>query len=600
MNLEEQARLYSKICMEVFYINPDQVFEYAEKGLKVAEKAKDKKSISLIEESKARVYTYRGQYDLASESLDKALKLAKEIKDEEREACVYITLGVMSRNQSKYELALDYYTKSLEIYERLGDKINIMTIFSNMGSIHRSLFNTERALHYINQALKIAEEENNPLGIMAANSELTGIYFQLKDFEKANESNLKILETSRETGNKHYEVTALQGLSFVAAEEEDFEKALEYADECINIAREINNTVLIAGALSGIAEINGMLGRHKECCEAAIEAYEMDPEDLHAIPTLLYCIIHSSILMDEKEQAADYLGRYHEIYQQTNQSGLHQALLDMEVKYETEKKEMQITSLEKEKSLYVWLGIAGLMVLLLIIGILIYRHRLNIQKRRTAEQQVKQLEQEKQLVATQAILDGETAERSRLAKDLHDGLGGMLSVIKLNLKDLKSPSVMEDEDVDRFGNALEMLDQSIGELRRVAHHIMPESLMRYGLKVSIEDFCRAIPGANFYYLGEDPKLDKQLEVLIYRCAYELINNAVKHAEATTINVQLVVDNGIVSLTVQDNGIGFNPDEMANGSGLNNIKTRVSAYNGKLNIQSAPGKGTEISIEIEPK
>jgi signal transduction histidine kinase len=128
---------------------------------------------------------------------------------------------------------------------------------------------------------------------------------------------------------------------------------------------------------------------------------------------------------------------------------------------------------------------------------------------------------------------------------------------------------------------------------------MPESLMRYGLKVSLEDFCHAIPGAHFQYLGEDPRLDNRLEVLIYRCAYELVNNAVKHARATNINVQLMIDSGIVSLTVHDDGIGFDPQTVNMGIGLENIRSRIAMYNGKMNLHSAPDTGTEISIEIEP-
>ncbi len=207
------------------------------------------------------------------------------------------------------------------------------------------------------------------------------------------------------------------------------------------------------------------------------------------------------------------------------------------------------------------------------------------------------MEQEKQLIATQSVLDGEAAERTRLARDLHDGLGGLLSVVKLNLKDMKSYTVM-DGTVDRFGTALEVLDESIGELRRVAHHLMPESLMRYGLQVSLEDYCRAIPGANFQYYGDDERLDSRLEVLIYRCTYELVNNAVKYAAATIIDVQLITDNGLVSLSVRDNGCGFDPGKITDGAGLENIRTRVSVYNGKMDIHTAPGNGTEVSIEIE--
>lgn len=321
-----------------------------------------------------------------------------------------------------------------------------------------------------------------------------------------------------------------------------------------------------------------------------------------------------------------YFNKYTDIKTEINNKNVRENLMEMEVKYETEKKEMRIATLEKEQQLYFWLGIAGAVLLLMAFGILFYRHRLNIQKRKNieqekelaekqkmladqqrelaeqknelAEQKIKQLENEKQLIATQAVLDGETAERSRLARDLHDGLGGMLSVVKLNLKEIGYDSMSEKQDVSRFDKALDLLDQSVEELRRVAHHLMPDTLIRYGLRTSIEDFCNSIPIAHFQYLGSKERLDERLETVLYRCTHELVNNAVKYAEATAINVQLMIDENLVSLTVRDNGKGFSPNQVTSGSGLDNIRTRVSAYSGKMTIHSAPGKGTEISIEIE--
>src|SRR5690606_13777582 len=150
------------------------------------------------------------------------------------------------------------------------------------------------------------------------------------------------------------------------------------------------------------------------------------------------------------------------------------------------------------------------------------------------------LVQEKQLVAVQATLDGEAAERTRLAKDLHDGLGSMLSLVRFNLPQVEGEAaVLEGIDVTRFQKALGMLDESIQELRRVAHHMMPESLLRYGLKVSLSDFCTAIPTVDFHYFGDEARLPEKLEIMIYRCIHELVNNALKHAQAGHVNVQLV-------------------------------------------------------------
>jgi signal transduction histidine kinase len=246
-----------------------------------------------------------------------------------------------------------------------------------------------------------------------------------------------------------------------------------------------------------------------------------------------------------------------------------------------------------ETLLYWCLGTVCIVAFLLAYGFFYYRHNLHIQ-------QIKQSKRKKQLIAMQALLEGETSERSRIARDLHDGLGGLLSVIKLNLNDRGIPNsqASENTDTSRHDDTMKLIDQAVGELRRIAHHMMPESLLRYGLKTSIEDFCRTISCAHFQYYGSGERLNRQLEVMLYRCVFELVNNAVKYATATDIHVQLIIDNGLASLTVHDNGVGFDPLKDTIGSGLKIIRNIVSAFNGKIFIKSSPEDGAEISIEIE--
>jgi signal transduction histidine kinase len=261
----------------------------------------------------------------------------------------------------------------------------------------------------------------------------------------------------------------------------------------------------------------------------------------------------------------------------------------MEVKYETEKKDLHIAEMEREKVLYIWLSIAGGAFLLSLLILFIILHRLAVAKSKVYEQQVQQVEQEKQIVATQSVLDGETAERTRVARDLHDGLGGMLSVVQLHL-----------DDVEHLQDAREMLAQSIDELRRVAHHMMPASLLRYGLKAALEDFCLSVPNVQFNYFGDESPLDDRIAILIYRCTYELVNNAIKYANASAIQVQLFQDAGRISLTVEDDGNGFDTETTPPGMGLDNLRARVAAGKGTLNLHSEPGKGTEVYIELPVK
>src|SRR5690606_9484701 len=129
------------------------------------------------------------------------------------------------------------------------------------------------------------------------------------------------------------------------------------------------------------------------------------------------------------------------------------------------------------------------------------------------------------------------------------------------------------------------------------HHMMPESLLRSGLKVSLSDFCTAIPIVRFHYFGDETRLSGNLEIMIYRCIHELVNNALKHTEATQINVQLVQEENRISFTVQDDGKGYDQQKVTEGMGLQNIRQRVFAFQGKMEIYSSE-QGTEVHVELK--
>lgn len=246
------------------------------------------------------------------------------------------------------------------------------------------------------------------------------------------------------------------------------------------------------------------------------------------------------------------------------QSGLSQ----MEVLYETEKKEALIAAMEKEKRLYGWLLAAAAGLVTMFIGLFIYRH---IAYRR-----------QKALLAAKVALETETKERRIQARDLHDSLGGMLSLLKIKCQG---------------SDFIPLLDATIEELRRVSHHLMPEELLRNGLAPALNDFAISVPGASFQSYG-DIRLSKEKELTLYRCAYELVNNAMKHAKASHIDIQLMSTEQEITLTVSDDGKGMKTNaQTLQGAGLQNIRDRIEPYNGTLRIVSNENDGTEINVTI---
>jgi len=229
------------------------------------------------------------------------------------------------------------------------------------------------------------------------------------------------------------------------------------------------------------------------------------------------------------------------------------------------------------------LGIVSLFLLIVVVlGYYFYRNNR------------KSFAQQEQIKITQAMLDGQEAERTRVARDLHDGLGGMLAAVKINLSDYAQEGKKELDGI------IHQLDQSVSELRRIAHNMMPEMLLRLGLEASLRDLCGSLLSENlvidFQYLGVDKTIPAQEQITIYRIVQELLANAVKHANARNVLLQCSQLEGVFFITIEDDGKGIR--EEGHGMGLNNIKSRVAYLNGKMEILSkGPQQGTSINIEL---
>ncbi|MCL2098708.1 MAG: sensor histidine kinase [Bacteroidales bacterium] len=597
----QRMEVYCEIGNWYHSCDADSAIHYSNKAIVIAQKLKDHEMLMRIFDNLGVVYCFKGDCERAFSYFNQQQELAIRHGNKRMEWRAIRSIAYTYAKQGKFNTAMDYYLKALDFFENEGwtNDDKYITTLTNLSEINRRLGNTETAIRYLQQAEKTHNElyddpYQHTWTFAHICNEYAFNYLKQNNLEEAFRYASKMGGDNVYSGqvNRCY---AKGLLATIYLKKNNLDSALHYAKASYRQAEVLKDISLYAYSGKILSDVYLAQKRYREAEAEALKAWESSATYVDDLQNLVENIALANIYMGNTEKAAYYLKKYSELNAQYSEKSFHTTVSDLSIKYETEKKEMRIAALEEKEQLYIELGSVIAVIMLLAIVLLIVRHRI---KRKLAEQRVKQLEQEQQLIATQAVLDGETAERSRLARDLHDGLGGMLSVVKLNLKDMNHYAIMDGSDVERYGKALDMLDQSIGELRRVAHHIMPESLMRYGLKTALEDFCQAVPGAHFQYLGENPRLDNRLEVLVYRCAYELVNNAVKHAQSTAINVQLMIDNGLVSLTVHDDGVGFDAQTVKSGIGLENIHARLAMYNGKMTIYSSPNKGTEVSVEIE--
>ena len=596
LTLDKQLNIYDELSWGYLSSNISSSLDYGKQGLHLADKMKDAGMVAVFNRNIGVAYYMASRYDSASNYLEKALDLAKKQKDKPLEARVHFALGNLYSQMSDYQTALESYLKTLAMFEELGNRERLPGIYHNIGSLYQRLNNHAQALINFDKSIALAKETGNVESEGFTLMAMSNIYME-KDHEEAIRLSSRAKEIFRETGNLYNEIMAVLTIAQSHYKAENYSLASDFANRGLKLAKQTDYPKLVAEAEGVISNIHFYQGKYEQSEIYALSSLEKDSSDVNLSVNMMSNIVRSNIFLGNPDKALRYLDKYRDWMETFANSSYQGSLSEMEIKYETEKKELKIKSLEKEKQLYTGWGITIVVLLITALAFFVIRHRLAVSKRKLAEQQMRQLEQEKQLIAVQAALDGESAERSRLARDLHDGLGSMLSVVKFNLPEMKSGVLLEAADVRKFQKALGMLDDSILELRRVAHHMMPESLLRFGLKASISDFCQAIPNVNFHYYGNEARLPEKLEIMIYRSVHELVNNALKHAQATQISVQLIQEPERVSFTVQDDGIGFDPATSVEGMGLKNIRKRIDVYQGKMDIFPSD-QGTEIHIEID--
>ncbi|HWR32084.1 MAG TPA: sensor histidine kinase, partial [Chitinophagaceae bacterium] len=294
-------------------------------------------------------------------------------------------------------------------------------------------------------------------------------------------------------------------------------------------------------------------------------------------------------------------------------------IAEVEAQYQNEKKQQAIIQLEKDKQIQALTikqkstlnyFLFGSLAALMIVSFLGYRnsrhrHQLAKQQDQIQQQHIRELEKDRQLIAVDSMLKGQEEERSRLAKDLHDGLGGLLSGVKFSLSNMKDNLIVTTDNMAVFERSLDMIDTSIRELRRVAHNMMPVMLKKFGLDEALKEYCNTVNATKLVTVkyqshGMETRLEKSIEIIVYRIIQELLNNVLKHAVATEVFVQLIREESRLNVVVEDNGKGFdtNLPENNKGAGWANIRSRVEYLKGQLEIHSEQGKGTLVNIEFK--
>jgi signal transduction histidine kinase len=285
------------------------------------------------------------------------------------------------------------------------------------------------------------------------------------------------------------------------------------------------------------------------------------------------------------------------------------AINHLEIKYKTYEKDLKITEnellIEKQKNaltrknLLVW-AIGSVIVFL--VGLLFFRYRNTRNKERLQQEQIKSLQQENTIGILNAKVEGEEKERGRIARELHDGIGGMLSATMMRLSTLPRQAA-EAAEAPAYKEAMILLGEMGDEIRKTSHNLMPESLLKQDLSDALNTLCSTLQAdgkheITYQYYGDYSLLSQDVKLNVYRIIQELLKNIMQHAHATKVLVQTVLHEGSLNITVEDNGAGFETGKSTVGIGLYNLEARVHSLNGHYTLDSASDKGTTVNIELD--
>lgn len=245
--------------------------------------------------------------------------------------------------------------------------------------------------------------------------------------------------------------------------------------------------------------------------------------------------------------------------------------------------------------------IAFLISILMLVGVIFIKRIFNFQK------QLDDLRKHNESKVLSAILKTEESERQKFAKELHDGMGPLLSSIKMAISALSRSKNTENEK-KIVENTAKLIDESLVSLKEISNKLSPHILNNFGLLKAIQSFIGKFQSDDGLEIEmnsniENKRYDYNVEVVLYRVVSELINNTIKHALASKINILIFENDSLLNVTYTDNGIGFDDKIISNlskGMGYSNIHSRIKSLDGSIEINSKPNEGLSVSISLKLK
>jgi len=559
------------------------------------------------------------------------------------------------KNNAKAFLAIERSLALLDTTVYLPEYVDLLIV---RGEIQRMALNYDMALADLLQAEKLADSIGYVYGRLMAQNDQANIFY---DQDRMDEAWNAYLQCSREAavlGYSRLANSAYSNLGAVAYMTDRYQEAIAIYDSAYHTMKK-TNAYLATDLLTFSASAHSAIGHVKEADRLYRDAIFQkqvlgDSAGIAKVHQMWSKSLWSSgrkkeaVVMLEKagasakrmglaeleKQVRSRLGKWYfelenpkEAYLNVARYSLLQDSLrailfsrnmsELEVMHGTERKErtiaMQKVELEKEREVKrrkglqrdILLGVCAALVVILALFYrnIMHRKRLAQQEKVMHDQRIHELLKEQEIGALNAMMEGQEKERQRIAKDLHDRLGSMLSAIKLQFGALENRlSLMQGEQQQQYQKVHDLLDHAVGEVRQVSHDMLSGALTEFGLRGALTDLRNAIEvkgefDVELVMFGLEKGLPRAMEIAAFRVLQELVGNCMKHAKASEISMTITRTDTALNIVVTDNGKGFDTDKPSSGMGMRSIRERAASMGGTVSVDSRPGKGTTVIVEL---
>ncbi|MCE7994565.1 MAG: tetratricopeptide repeat protein [Roseivirga sp.] len=611
---------------------PDSSHFYNSKSFAIKIKTGDSLSIGKAISNFGAYYFEIGMYDSAINLFRTAFEIYESEGYLEGVARVFNNIGASYRSLGHYRRALSHYTEGIKLYDSLGLDLEKANSFHNTAYLFSRLGDFDKSLSYYNEALSVYTEvemtigqaetylnmadvmlfTQNPdaaidylkdsEGIYQGRSEYGGLpsvyhgygraYAQKSQFELAERNFLKSIDLMREANNRDAMGAVHNSYAVALYQSGQLRKSELQYKMGLSLGKEFKKPDLVRASLLGLSEVNEALGNSKR-------AYDY---------RLHYGVVKDSLDNVEKSRQIAELREIYETEQKDKQ--ISQLELENElVNAQSEANAAQAAKQRADKLTFIVLTAALLMVAIILYFYL--RQRLMLARLREKEEKeshiksVNELLVQQQTKTLEAMVQGQEEERLRIAKELHDHFGSLMAAVKVNLTTVVAKGNIDQTNDKQMENLSVLVDQACEDIRSLSHSMHVGISESFGLIPALEDLAHSINASGrvevaFHSASCTGKLDSTMEVMTYRLIQELVSNALKHSQATKLTIQVTCLGDIVNIIVEDNGMGFDAQhymEQSEGMGLKSMQERIMSLQGEFEVDSQPGKGTTVIIDL---